>query len=350
MDITWIDEINKLPFPAIRIVGGLITGLILSWIVKISLDISIKKTSSNTLIQFRKYCSKAFNIFLPVFMIYLAMNQGTVKPFWITSFKILFILTFSYLLIRSTSAFEQIILRQYDLDKEDNRQERKLITQLVFIKKALIVAIALVTAGILLLSFEEGRNYGAGLLTSAGVASIIVGFAAQKSIGNFLADIQIAFTQPIRIDDAVLVENEWGWVEEINLTYVVVRLWDWRRLILPITYFIEKPFQNWTRNKGELIGAVFLHLDYRTPIERLREKLLLLLKEEPNWDGQVAALQVVETKEFTITVRALMSAKNSPSAFDLRCSVREKLISFLQNEYPLSLPKQRIAVEKEIVS
>ncbi|WP_258102864.1 mechanosensitive ion channel family protein [Marinoscillum sp. MHG1-6] len=342
----WIDDVNHLPFPAIRIGGGLILGVLIAWIVRLGVVYGSRKTELDTLTHLRKHSFKAFNIFVPALIIYVSMNQGQVDQGWITTFKVIFILSTSYLLIRSTSTIEGIILSQYDLKKEDNRNERKIVTQMVFIRKAFIVAIVLVTAGILLLSFEGGRKYGAGLLTSAGVASIIIGFAAQKSIANFLAGIQIAFTQPIKLDDAVVVEGEWGWIEEINLTYVVVRIWDWRRLILPITYFIEKPFQNWTRNKGEIIGSVILNLDYQTPIEPLRKKLTEILESEPNWDKKVNALQVVDTKEYTIVVRALMSARNSPSAWDLRCSVREKLISFLQKEHPQSLPVQRILLEK----
>lgn len=344
MNWTWIEKISELPFPVLQIAGGLAIGLLLAWLVRISLGMTVKKTHSQTLIQLRKFCSKPFNIFLPTLFVYVSLHYGDVATVWLSIFKVLLILCSSYLIIRLTYAIEPIILQQYELDKEDNRQERKVITQLVFIKKAAIVLIVLVTIGVLLLSFEEGRKYGAGLLTSAGVASIIIGFAAQKSIANFLAGIQIAFTQPIKIDDAVVVEGEWGWIEEINLTYVVVRIWDWRRLILPITYFIQKPFQNWTRNKGEIIGSVILHLDYMAPIAKLKEKLTQILNEEPNWDGKVNALQVIDTKEYTIVVRALMSARNSPMAWDLRCSVREKLISFLQESYPESLPKQRVSI------
>lgn len=235
------------------------------------------------------------------------------------------------------------MLDKYDITKkEDNRHERKVITQLNFIKNAIILSIIIITIGALLLSFEGGQKFGAGLLTSAGVASVIIGFAAQKTIANFLAGIQIAFTQPMKIDDAVLVENEWGWIEEINLTYVVVRLWDWRRLVLPITYFIDKPFQNWTRNKAEIIGSVFFHLDYSAPVDKIREQLSKILDKEPLWDRKVCVLHVVDATEKTIEFRALMSARNSPQAWDLRCSVREKLIKYVQENHPDCLPLHRI--------
>lgn len=291
----------------------------------------------------------ALQLFLPVLTTFVALGQAQ-DHYWVDlvsrGFYFLLIAASAFLLIRTTKMLEDIVFEQFNVNKEDNRRERKIITQVNFLKKAVIVAIAFISIAIILLSFEEGRRYGQTLLTSAGVAGIIVGFAAQKSIANFLAGIQIAFTQPIKIDDAIVVEGEWGWVEEINLTYVVVRIWDWRRLILPITYFIDKPFQNWTRTKGEIIGTVFLYLDYRAPVQKIRQELDRILESEPNWDGKVKNVQVTDTKESRIVVRALMSAKNSPLAWDLRCSVREKLVDYLRREYPESLPRERLILEQ----
>ncbi|RYZ24858.1 MAG: mechanosensitive ion channel, partial [Chitinophagaceae bacterium] len=180
-------------------------------------------------------------------------------------------------------------------------------------------------------------------LTGVGIGGIIIGFAAQKSLGNLLAGFQIAFTQPIRIDDVLIVEGEWGKVEEITLTYVVVNIWDQRRLILPITYFIEKPFQNWTRVSAELLGTVFLYLDYTIPIEPLRQEMTRLLSSNPLWDKRVNVVQVTDsTKDSSIEVRFLMSASNSSRAFDLRCNIREAMIAFIQTNYPESLPKKRL--------
>jgi small-conductance mechanosensitive channel len=179
------------------------------------------------------------------------------------------------------------------------------------------------------LSFESVRKLGAGLLTGVGIGGIIIGFAAQKSLGNLLAGFQIAFTQPIRIDDVLVVEGEWGRVEDITLTYVVLNIWDQRRLILPINYFIEKPFQNWTRTTAEILGTVFLYVDYSVPVDKLREELTRLLKASPLWDQRVGILQVTDSKENTLELRALVSARNSSQAFDLRCYIRENLIKFL---------------------
>jgi hypothetical protein len=191
------------------------------------------------------------------------------------------------------------------------------------------------------------RKLGAGLLTGVGVSGIIIGFAAQKSLSNLLAGFQIAFTQPIRIDDVLVVEGEWGRVEEITLTYVVVSIWDQRRLILPINYFIEQPFQNWTRSSAEMLGTAFFYLDYTIPVDQLRTEFERLLSLSPLWDKRAKALQVTNTSEHTIEVRALMSSSNSGNAFDLRCYIRENLIKYIREHFPDSLPKTRAYLENK---
>jgi len=194
----------------------------------------------------------------------------------------------------------------------------------------------------ILMTFDKVRYLGTSLLASAGVAGIILGFAAQRSIGTLLAGIQIAITQPIRLDDVVIVENEWGRIEEITLTYVVVRIWDKRRLIVPTTYFIEKPFQNWTRVSADILGTVFIYTDYQVPVDKLREEFTRILEKSELWDRKTNVMQVTNATDRTIEIRALMSAADSPTAWDLRVHVREKLITFLQENYPDSLPRTRI--------
>ena len=189
------------------------------------------------------------------------------------------------------------------------------------------------------------RRLGTGLLTGVGVGGIIIGFAAQKSLGNLLAGFQIAFTQPIRIDDVLVVEGEWGRVEEITLTYVVLNIWDQRKLILPINYFIEKPFQNWTRTGAEILGTAFFYMDYTIPVDQLRTEFERLLSLSPLWDKRAQALQVTNTSERTIEVRTLMSAATSGAAFDLRCYIRENLIKYVREHHPDSLPKTRAVIE-----
>jgi small-conductance mechanosensitive channel len=183
------------------------------------------------------------------------------------------------------------------------------------------------------------------LIASAGAAGIVVGLAARPLLTNLIAGIQIAITQPIRIGDAVIVENEWGWVEEITGTYVVVKAWDWRRLIVPLSYFLEKPFQNWTRQTTDLIGTVLLWVDYTVPVNHIRAKLEEIVRTTTLWDGQVVNLQVVDSSEHAVQLRALVSARTSEQTWDLRCEIREKLIAFLQAEYPTALPRQRELVE-----
>ena len=257
------------------------------------------------------------------------------------------IASFSCLLIIVIRRTKQNILKRYDITVEDNLHSRKLHTQINIFEKVVIFIIVLITVASILLSFDGIRQIGIGIFASAGVAGIIIGLSAQKVVGALLAGIQIAITQPFRIDDAVLVENEWGWIEEINLTYVVVRIWDKRRLVLPSTYFLEKPFQNWTRTNADIIGTVFLYTDYTIDFEELRTELTRLLNLSPLWDKNVNVLQVTDSKETTIEIRILVSAKNSPTSWDLRVYIREKMISFIQAQYPDSLPKTRITLSQE---
>ncbi len=237
-----------------------------------------------------------------------------------------------------------LYLRQFRLDVEDNLLARKHVTQVRVLLRAADVLVVLVTVGAALMTFEPVRQYGVSLFASAGVAGIVAGLAARPVLSNLFAGVQLAMTQPIRIDDAVVVENEFGTIEEITATYVVVRLWDWRRMIVPLSYFIEKPFQNWTREGSALIGSAMIYVDYRAPVGVIRDKLAEIVKNSKNWDGRVVNLQVTDAKEDTIELRCLMSARSAGLAFDLRCEVREQLIDFLQKHHPEALPRQRSEV------
>jgi small-conductance mechanosensitive channel len=250
------------------------------------------------------------------------------------------------LIICLTAVGEDIILSRYNINTKDNLQARKIHTQTQTLRKILAAIIIMLAVALILMGFESFRQLGTGILASAGIATVVIGLAAQKIFGNFLAGIQIAFTQPIRMDDVVIVENEWGKIEEITLTYVVVRIWDLRRLVLPISYFIEKPFQNWTRVAADILGTVFFYTDYTIPVKEVREELQRILKDSNKWDGKVCVLQVTNATERTIELRALMSAADSSSAWDLRCEVREKLIEFVRNKYPDALPKTRAEFKK----
>jgi small-conductance mechanosensitive channel len=221
---------------------------------------------------------------------------------------------------------------------------RKHVTQVHVLRRVMATLVIVITVAAALMTFNSVKQYGISLIASAGAAGIVVGLALRPLLTNLFAGIQIAITQPIRIGDAVIVENEWGWVEEINGTYVVIKAWDWRRLIVPLSYFLEKPFQNWTRQTTDLIGTVLLWVDYTVPVEPIRGRLQQIVKGTKLWDGQVVNLQVVDSNERAVQLRALVSARTSPEAWDLRCEVREKLIEFLQQSYPGALPKQRAEV------
>lgn len=238
-----------------------------------------------------------------------------------------------------------VIAVRHRIDVSDNLEARRIQTQVQVMRRVLTVTIVILALGVMLMTFPGVRAIGTSLLASAGLAGLVIGMAMKPTFGNLIAGIQIALTQPIRMEDAVIVEGEWGWIEEITATYVVVRTWDWRRLVLPLTYFIEHPFQNWTRRTAELIGSVYLYLDYSTPIAALRQELERICKSSDKWRGQVCVLQVTDAKEHTIEVRALADAKDAGAAWDLRCLIREGLIGFVQQHYPRCLPKTRAVLE-----
>lgn len=241
---------------------------------------------------------------------------------------------------------EQAVLARYDITAADNLQARKIYTQVHVLGKTLYFVIGLFTVASILMLFEEVRRLGASLLASAGVVGIIIGFAAQKTIANLFAGFQLALTQPIRLDDVVVVESEWGRIEEITLTYVVIRLWDERRLVVPLSYFIEKPFQNWTRASAELLGSVFVWVDYSLPLNATRQAVKEIIEKHPLWDQRFWNLQVTDATEKTMQIRVLATAENSAKSFDLRCDIREQLIAYIQKNHPHGLPQIRATLDR----
>lgn len=235
-----------------------------------------------------------------------------------------------------------ILLSRYRLDVEDNLQARRTITQVRILQRMVQSVVVIVTVAAVALTFRQIQQYGVSLLASAGAAGIILGLAAKPVLSNLIAGMQIAITQPIRIEDVVIVENEWGWIEEIGSAFVTVRLWDWRRLIVPLSYFVEKPFQNWTRETAAIIGEVRWYVDYGVPVGAVRAKFEEIVAASPLWDRRVVNLQVVDSTAEGIQLRGLMSARNSPIAWDLRCEVREKLVEWLRETYPEHLPRRRV--------
>lgn len=247
-----------------------------------------------------------------------------------------------WFLVSLTYVLHDIVDLKYDVTLSDNYTARRVQTQVQVLRRITSTLIILVTIAAMLMTFDSVRAFGQTVLASAGLAGIIAGLAARPTVSNLIAGMQIAMTQPIRIDDVVIVEGEWGRIEEITNTYVVVKIWDQRRLVVPLTYFIEQPFQNWTRRTADILGTVFLYLDYRTPIDPIRTELIEYVKKHPKWDGKVCGLQVTDCKERVIEVRCLVSSSNAGLNFDLRCDVREHIIQFIQEKYPESLPRTRI--------
>ncbi|KQU88707.1 mechanosensitive ion channel protein MscS [Variovorax sp. Root318D1] len=248
----------------------------------------------------------------------------------------------TWLLVKAINGFADGVLAQHPHDIEDNLHARRVLTQTRVLARTAITMVLVAGGAMMLMTFPGARQVGASLLASAGVIGIVAGLAAKPVFSNLIAGLQIALAQPIRMDDVLVVEGEWGRVEEITGTFVVVRIWDDRRLILPLSYFIEKPFQNWTRKSSQLLGAVFVYVDYGMPVAPLRAEVERIVKGAPEWDGRFFNLQVTDATERTMQIRVLCTAGNSSLAFDLRCKVREGLIDFMQREYPQFLPKMRI--------
>jgi len=258
--------------------------------------------------------------------------------------RIVLIGEIAWLIIRSANIFEDLILSRYKIDEKDNLQARKIYTQVQFFKRIFMIGVGVLALAVILMSFQEVRQLGTTLLASAGVAGLVIGFAAQRTLSTFIAGLQIAITQPIRIDDVVIVENEWGRIEEITLTYVVVRIWDMRRLVVPITYFTEKSFQNWTRTSADILGTVYLYADYTVSVEKVREELHRLLQQSSYWDGEAWNLQVTNLTDKTVELRALMSARNASDAWNLRCEIREKLLEYVREHFLELYPRFRAEI------
>jgi small-conductance mechanosensitive channel len=260
-------------------------------------------------------------------------------------YKLALLISATWLIMRLITFASDRILRKFTRE-EGNFRARQRYTQIKVIRRIVMVLIIILMAATGLLMFDGIRTIGVSLLASAGVAGIILGLAAQKTIGNFLVGLQIAFTQPIRLDDVVVVEGEWGRIEEITLTYVVVRIWDKRCLVLPTSYFIDNPFQNWTRTSTDILGTVYIHVDYRTPVDAIREELDRFLDGNDLWDGNVKGVQITDTTETTVALRLLVSAHNASTVWNLRCALREHMIRFLAEKHPESLPIMRAFMEE----
>ncbi len=262
--------------------------------------------------------------------------------------SILVIVMVAWVLFQAVQLGERAVLAKFDISAVDNLQARKVYTQVHVLGKTIYVVITIFAIASVLMLFDDVRRLGTSLLASAGVVGVIAGFAAQRTIANLFAGFQVAMTQPIRLDDVVIVEGEWGRVEEITLTYVVVHIWDDRRLIVPLSYFIEKPFQNWTRASAQLLGSVFLWVDYSLPLDKMRQATQKIVERSALWDKRFWNLQVTDATDKAMQIRVLATAADSSKAWDLRCELRENLIAYIQQNHPRSLPQNRsdMTIEK----
>lgn len=266
------------------------------------------------------------------------------RPALVELARLLVVVAVAWVAIVASRLLLDAVARRFDVSVDDNRRARKVHTQLRVTRRVLVVVIVVVAGLTALASSPGGRAAAASLLASAGVVGLVAGIAGQSTLGNLIAGVQVAFSDSLRLDDVVVVDGEWGRVEEISLTYVVVAIWDQRRLVLPVSYFVTTPFENWTRSGAELLGSVHLFVDYAVPVEELRRELLAFVADHPLWDHRVAVLQVVESTEIAMQVRALVSAPSSGAAWDLRCAVREHLVAYIRDNHPGGLPAGRLSL------
>jgi small-conductance mechanosensitive channel len=331
---------------AVGLVGGAITlSLAVHAIIFAVAKRFVGRTANKIDDYFVRYAEKPARLVLPVLAVlsvlpFVPLPPAIIEP--TTHFAGLLLTgSIAWLVIACVDFSRDFIGLRHAVNVEDNLMARRIQTQVQVLRHIVVFAVIVIAVAVMLMTFPSIRHIGESLFASAGLAALLAGLAARSTFSNIIAGVQIAFTQPIRLDDVVIVEGEWGWIEEILTTYVVVRIWDLRRLVVPLSYFIEKPFQNWTRQSADLLGTVFVYTDYTVPVEEVRQELHRILESSKLWDKKVWGLQVTNASERTVELRALMSAASGPVAWDLRCLVREKLIEFLQEKYPESLPRDR---------
>jgi small-conductance mechanosensitive channel len=337
-------------WPAVAWSAGLlafavVSSLIVRWIVFFLLGRMAARRGSVIANSIFRHGKRLSWWFFPLLAILVALPGTSLPPRVMHPAQhvvgIVLILVIAWLVILVSHVVSDILTARYRVDVADNLLARKVETQLSVLHRVVAVGVILIALAIILMTFPAIRSIGASLLASAGLAGLVVGVAMKPTFSSLVAGIQIALTQPMRLEDVVIVEGEWGWIEEIRTTYVVVRIWDLRRLVVPLSYFIENPFQNWTRTSSDLLGTVLLWVDYTVPIQEVRNELQRIVKTTKLWKGEVCVLQVTDANERAMQIRALVDARGSGQAWDLRCYVREKLIDFLQQRYPQSLPRVR---------
>jgi small-conductance mechanosensitive channel len=325
--------------------GSILVALVVRWILFAILSGIARRNPTVLKTSIIKHCERMARWILPLLAVVIAAPTLPVPLVAQRAIQhavgVALIGVMGWLIILVKDVVVDVFELRYRVDTADNLIARKVQTQLNVLRRIVDVLIIFITVGIALMTFPAIHQIGTSLLASAGVAGIVVGLAMKPTLSSLVAGIQIALTQPIRIDDVVVVSGEWGRIEEIHTFFVVVRIWDLRRLVLPLSYFIEQPFENWTRVSADLLAYVTLWVDYSVPVDALRAEFTRLLKSTPKWKGQVNVLQVVDANDHAVQIRALMDSPDSGQAWDLKCLVREGLIKFLQRNYPDSLPRYR---------
>ncbi|PYT78166.1 MAG: mechanosensitive ion channel protein MscS [Acidobacteria bacterium] len=335
---------------AALLLGATFLGLVVHFVI-FSLGRKLaQRTASSFGDSFVRHSSRPARMIFPLLVLFLVMPVLQLPRNLVDSLRHLIALGLiaagAWLIIAFMDVTEDFISLKYKTDVQDNLHARRIRTQALVFKRIVTVVVGLAAFAIMLMTFPSIRQVGTSILASAGLAGLVVGLAARPALTNIVAGVQIALAEPIRLDDVVFVEGEWGRIEEIGSTYVVVRIWDLRRLVVPLSYFVEKPFQNWTRKTANLLGTVFVYADYAVSVEAVRQELHRILQISEIWDRKAWALEVTNASEHSLELRALMSAEDSPKLWDLRCQVREKLVAFLQQHYPQSLPKTRAEIQE----
>lgn len=352
MEINWSEYLPELKLLLGAVSVVLILTLTAPWITRLFSRLVSPTSFTHDLLERIK---PPIHFLIPVVGLQTVLSSASDKFLFIDNARHLttlaIILGLTWLSLRVVAAGEEVILQRHPVNVSDNFSARRIQTQTKVLVHTLCFFAILCGIAAMLMTFPHARQFGTSILASAGLAGLALGFAAKPVLGNLIAGLQLAITQPMSLDDVVIVEGEWGRIEEITGTYVVIRIWDERRLIVPLQYFIEHPFQNWTRKTSDLIGSLFLWVDYSMPLEPLRKELDELCKQSPAlWDGKVCVLQVTDTTDKAIQLRILVSSKDSSSNWDLRCFIREKLINFISLHHPECLPQLRANLDEKAFS
>jgi len=333
---------------ALTIAGAAAIAWLASWLSALAVRRAARGRRQALLSKLHQSCHRPWTAFLFVVALFAALELtelDRVTGRYVRHGLLLALIgTTAWLAVKALFVAEDVAFRRFPIDIPNNRRMRRARTQIGLLRRLTAVVITVLALAVALMTFAPLRTVGASLLASAGVVGIIAGLAAQTTLGHVFAGMQLAFTDTLRLDDAVVVEKEWGRIEEMRLTHVVLRLWDERRLILPTTYFTTTPFQNWTRHEARVVGEVALHLDHTTPVGELRAEAWRVVEASKNWDGRDCVVQVVDSTPSTMVIRVLASAADGPRAWDLRCELREELIGFLRDRYPQCLPLVRAEV------